>query len=77
MIRKYMGEKLHQLIGVSRRLVALTGSAALLAGGIVALTVSPAWAAAIGGSGASLPYVEVQAENSNTNGTVIGPSRAS
>lgn len=26
------------------------------------------------GSGASLPYVEVQAENSATNGTTIGPS---
>ena len=34
----------------------------------------PAWAAATGGSGASLPYAEVQAENSATNGTVIGPS---
>ena len=31
-------------------------------------------AAATGGSGASLPYTEVQAENSATNGTVIGPS---
>ncbi len=65
---------MHHLIGVPRRLVALTGSAALLAGGIVALAVSPAWAAATGGGGASLPYVEVQAENSATNGTVIGPS---
>ena len=35
---------------------------------------APAWAAATGGSGASLPYTEVQAENSATNGTVIGPS---
>ena len=31
-------------------------------------------AAATGGSGASLPYAEVQAESSATNGTVIGPS---
>lgn len=60
--------------GVPRRLVALASSATLLAGGVVALTVSPAWAAATGGSGASLPYVEVQAENSATNGSVIGPS---
>jgi hypothetical protein len=36
----------------------------------------PAQAAATGGSGASLPYVEVQAENSATNGSVIGPSYA-
>ncbi|NEA30672.1 choice-of-anchor D domain-containing protein [Streptomyces sp. SID13031] len=36
----------------------------------------PAWAAASGGVGATLPYVEVQAENSATNGTVIGPSAA-
>src|ERR1700722_5428298 len=31
-------------------------------------------ATATGGSGASLPYAEVEAENSATNGTVIGPS---
>ncbi|WP_459185626.1 carbohydrate-binding protein, partial [Streptomyces sp.] len=47
----------------------------LAAVGVFALAVQPAWAAtATGGSGASLPYVEVQAENSSTNGTVIGPS---
>ena len=33
-----------------------------------------AFAAATGGVGATLPYVEVQAENAATNGTVIGPS---
>jgi parallel beta-helix repeat protein len=53
----------------------LAGSTALLAvGGVFAVAVQPAWAAATGGSGASLPYVEVQAENSATNGTVIGPN---
>jgi parallel beta-helix repeat protein len=58
-----------------RRLVALAGSTALLAaGGVLALAAAPAWAAATGGSGASLPYAEVQAENSATSGTVIGPS---
>ncbi|HEU5334301.1 MAG TPA: choice-of-anchor D domain-containing protein [Actinocrinis sp.] len=58
-----------------RRAVALaTGSALLAAGGVVALGAAPARAAATGGGGASLPYVEVQAENSATNGTVIGPS---
>ena len=58
-----------------RRVVALVASASLLAlGGIFALAVQPAWAAATGGTGASLPYVEVQAENSATSGTVIGPS---
>src|SRR4029450_4695132 len=35
---------------------------------------SPALAAATGGVGATLPYVEVQAENAMTNGTIIGPS---
>src|SRR6185295_16678810 len=35
---------------------------------------SPALAAATGGVGATLPYVEVQAENATTNGTLIGPS---
>jgi len=40
-----------------------------------AAAAKPAAAAAVtGGSGASLPYAEVQAENSATNGTVIGPS---
>jgi len=57
-----------------RRAAALAGSIALLVAGGVALTAHPAWAAATGGGGASLPYVEVQAENSATNGTVIGPS---
>jgi hypothetical protein len=51
------------------------GSTALLtAGGVLALAVQPASAAATGGSGASLPYVEVQAANAATNGTAIGPS---
>jgi hypothetical protein len=62
-----------------RRLIALAGSTALLAGGGALVTAAPAWAAAsatlaTGGSGASLPYTEVQAENSATTGTVIGPS---
>ncbi|MEU9212760.1 choice-of-anchor D domain-containing protein [Streptomyces sp. NPDC048415] len=43
--------------------------------GVVTLAAQPAWAAtATGGSGANLPYVEVQAENSTTNGSAIGPS---
>src|SRR6185369_10547164 len=49
-------------------------AAALVAGGLVALTAMPAFAAATGGVGASLPYVELQAENAATNGTIIGPS---
>ncbi|MCW2905471.1 MAG: coagulation factor 5/8 type domain protein [Actinomycetia bacterium] len=57
-----------------RRLIALAGSTALLATGGALVAAAPAWAAATGGSGASLPYTEVQAENSATNGTVIGPS---
>jgi hypothetical protein len=62
-----------------RRLTALAASTALLASGGALVAAPPAWAAATatpatGGSGANLPYTEVQAENSATNGTVIGPS---
>src|SRR5690242_21922389 len=57
------------------RIGALLASA-LAATGVVALSAGPAAAAATGGVGATLPYVEVQAENSTTNGTVIGPSAA-
>jgi hypothetical protein len=62
-------------------------TASLAAAGLAAIAVQPASAsvtrvptaaaapaAVTGGSGASLPYTEVQAENSATNGTVIGPS---
>ena len=56
------------------RVGALCG--ALVAAGVTVVAAAPAWAAATGGVGATLPYVEVQAENSSTNGTVIGPSAA-
>ncbi len=53
----------------------LTAGAALVAAGAATVAALPASAAtATGGSGATLPYVEVQAENSATNGTIIGPS---
>ncbi|MFC6155146.1 choice-of-anchor D domain-containing protein [Kribbella jiaozuonensis] len=48
----------------------------LVAAGLAVIAPVTAWAAASGGVGASLPYVEVQAENAATNGTVIGPSAA-
>ena len=70
-----------------RRIIALTGSTALLMTGGALVAAGPALAAttglthaglthtaATGGTGANLPYAEVQAENSATNGTVIGPS---
>jgi hypothetical protein len=58
-----------------RRGVAWAGSTLLLASGVVAgLAAAPAAAAtATGGSGASLPYVEVLAQNEPTTGTVVGP----
>ena len=56
----------------SRLAVVLSG--VLVIAGITVVTAGPAAAAASGGVGATLPYVEVQAENSATNGTVIGPS---
>ncbi|MFG2884317.1 choice-of-anchor D domain-containing protein [Streptomyces sp. NPDC048297] len=67
---------LHSIRQLRRALVWAVSTAMVAAVGIVALAVPPAWAAATatGGSGASLPYVEVQAENSATNGTDIGPS---
>ncbi|MEV6740628.1 discoidin domain-containing protein [Streptomyces sp. NPDC051104] len=57
-----------------RRAVALGGSSALLVATGILLTAPSAWAAATGGSGAALPYAEVQAENAATNGSAIGPS---
>jgi F5/8 type C domain/Pectate lyase superfamily protein/Abnormal spindle-like microcephaly-assoc'd, ASPM-SPD-2-Hydin len=64
-----------QSIRAVRRTLALAASAAsLVVAGVAAVAVQPASAAATGGSGASLPYAEVQAESSATNGTVIGPS---
>ncbi|CAG7643904.1 choice-of-anchor D domain-containing protein [Actinacidiphila bryophytorum] len=64
--------------GRLRRAVAVVGGTALLTtGGVLAMSAAaPAYAAATGGSGANLPYVEVQAENSATNGSQIGPSWA-
>jgi hypothetical protein len=58
------------------RVSALAVGTLLAAGVIVTAAATPAAAAATGGVGATLPYVEVQAENSATNGTVIGPSAA-
>jgi hypothetical protein len=60
-----------------KQAVSLGGGALLVAAGVVAPAVQAAYAAtpvATGGGGASLPYAEVQAESSATNGTVIGPS---
>ncbi|MFE4537587.1 right-handed parallel beta-helix repeat-containing protein [Streptomyces scopuliridis] len=61
-----------------RKAVATAGVSALLVlGGVLDPTAPSATAAsgtAVGGSGADLPYSEVQAERSATNGTVIGPS---
>src|ERR1039457_567297 len=68
-------QQVFQSIRAVRRTLALAASAAsLVVAGVAAVAVQPASAAATGGSGASLPYAEVQAENSATNGTVIGPS---
>jgi hypothetical protein len=62
------------------RRTTLFGGAVLVAAAIpiAALTLTTNAVAspqtATGGSGASLPYTEVQAESSPTNGTIIGPS---
>jgi len=60
----------------ARRVGAMLASAALATAGLTVLSAGPAHAAATGGVGATLPYVEVQAENSSTNGSVIGPTAA-
>ena len=65
-----------------RRLLALVVVTSLVSvfGVLSSLAMSPAMAAtpaastATGGNGASQPYAEVLAQNSATNGTVIGPS---
>jgi hypothetical protein len=57
-----------------RALILAASTVLVAAGGLLAVIGQPAWAAATGGSGASLPYVEVQAESSATTGSVIGPS---
>ena len=63
---------LRRIFSLSAMSVSL--AAASIAGAAV-LAAQPALAAtATGGSGASLPYAEVQAESSATNGTIIGPS---
>jgi hypothetical protein len=59
-----------------RRLGTVFTAAALVASGLSVLSSTPAFAAATGGIGATLPYVEVQAENASTNGSLIGPSAA-
>ncbi|MET7398601.1 choice-of-anchor D domain-containing protein [Dactylosporangium sp. NPDC005572] len=56
------------------RTAALVAGTTLAAAGVAVAVSTPALAAATGGVGATLPYVQVQAENSTTNGTVIGPS---
>jgi hypothetical protein len=56
------------------RIRALALAGGLVAAAIVIVQAEPAYAAATGGVGATLPFVEVQAENSTTNGTVIGPT---
>jgi hypothetical protein len=60
------------------RVTAVAAACALAAGGLVAWDTgtATALAAPTGGAGAQLPYAEVQAEASTTNGTVIGPSAA-
>jgi hypothetical protein len=70
---QYMSRSI-QGAGRRGRLGAVAVSTALVAAGVVGLSASPAFAAATGGVGATLPYVEVQAENSATNATVIGPN---
>src|ERR1700721_31929 len=79
----------HSVRRLSRMLVMGFSTVSLAAAGVAAVAIQPAPAAAAtrppsvsaaaaatatGGSGASLPYVGVLAQNSATNGTVIGPS---
>jgi hypothetical protein len=56
------------------RFAVMAAASSLLAAGLTVSTAGPAAAAGTGGAGASLPYVELQAESAATNGTVIGPT---
>src|ERR1700728_3188359 len=68
----------HSVRRLRRTLVMGLSAASLAVAGLAAVAIQPgpalAAATATGGSGASLPYTEVLAQNSPTNGTVIGPS---
>jgi hypothetical protein len=78
----------HSVRQLRRTLVAGLSTVTLAAAGFAAIAIQPAPASAsinsassaqaaataTGGSGASLPYTEVLAQSSPTNGTVIGPS---
>src|SRR6202453_2664405 len=80
----------HSVRRLSRMLVMGVSTVSIAAAGVAAVAIQPAPASAsirpasvaapavaataTGGSGASLPYTEVLAQNSPTNGTVIGPS---
>jgi hypothetical protein len=64
----------HAVRDLRRMLVLGAAAVSLAAASVAAIAVQPALASATGGSGASLPYTEVQAESSATTGTVIGPS---
>jgi F5/8 type C domain/Pectate lyase superfamily protein/Abnormal spindle-like microcephaly-assoc'd, ASPM-SPD-2-Hydin len=65
---------LHPMRNLRRTVVLVVSALSLSVAGLAVAGTQPASAAATGGSGASLAYAEVQAENSATNGTVIGPS---
>jgi hypothetical protein len=67
--------RMRRVLALSATSVSLATASIAGAAGLAVLAAQPALAAtATGGSGASLPYAEVQAENSPTNGTIIGPS---
>jgi hypothetical protein len=56
-----------------RRRVGVLLSTALVAAGVSVMSTAGPAAAATGGAGAPVPYVHVEAENSATNGTALGP----
>ena len=66
----------HSVRNLRRMLALSVGTVSLAAASVAAVAIQPAFAAASGGSGASLAYAEIQAESSATNGTVIGPQWA-
>jgi hypothetical protein len=67
--------RLRWTLALSATSVSLAAASIAGAAGVAVLGAQPALAAtATGGSGASLPYAEVQAELSPNTGTMIGPS---
>ncbi len=67
----HFARKHQQLVLVASLILTLVGAA-----GVFTFSLSTPKAHAQGGTGATLPYVELEAHSATTNGTMLGPSYA-